>query len=317
MSCEPALGASLVAWYDLPQDDARSHGLSGIAWDAQAGALHAVPDRPPRIVALIPSDDLRRWSFGAPLPVTGLASWDAEAIALDATRLLVADEDGPRVHVLDRAGRRVGEVPLPPHLARARKNRSLESLAVSPDGRSLLMANEQALEPDGPLASAASGTTVRITRLNTATGAADEFVYRTEPVFAHGPGGDAGVSDITALSGEALLILERGYVPGAGNDARIYCATLAPESRLPPGAALGESTPRVAKTLVIDLAALPDDGFPETLQPQRTRLLDNFEGLALGPRLPGGRRALFVVSDDNSRPTQRARILVLALAPSR
>jgi hypothetical protein len=217
------------------------------------------------------------------------------------------------VYALDRSGRRTGEVALPPHLSAARRNRALESLAWSPTGRHLVTANEQALETDGPLASAERGTTVRIARMAATTGAWDEFAYSTEAISAPGEGGDLGVSDTTALSDTELLILERGYVPGAGNGARIYCVKLAAEARLAPGAPLLESTPRLAKTLVLDLASLPDDGFPEALQPQRTRLLENFEGLALGPRLPGGRRALFVVSDDNSRPAQRARILVLAL----
>ena len=42
--------------------------------------------------------------------------------------------------------------------------------------------------------------------------------------------------------------------------------------------------------------------------------MDNFEGLTLGPRLKSGRRALILVSDDNGRPEQTARILVLGLS---
>ena len=86
LSCGPTLRASLHAWYDLPADDPRSHNLSGIAWDAATGALYAVPDRTPQIVALIPDQGLSRWSFGATIAVTGVASWDAEALALDAGR---------------------------------------------------------------------------------------------------------------------------------------------------------------------------------------------------------------------------------------
>jgi hypothetical protein len=39
--------------------------------------------------------------------------------------------------------------------------------------------------------------------------------------------------------------------------------------------------------------------------PPALAALDNFEGLALLPALPGGRRPLIVVSDDNFSRTQR------------
>ena len=43
------------------------------------------------------------------------------------------------------------------------------------------------------------------------------------------------------------------------------------------------------------------------------KLLPNYEGLSLGPRLPDGRRILFVISDDNATPELVARVLVLAI----
>ena len=46
------------------------------------------------------------------------------------------------------------------------------------------------------------------------------------------------------------------------------------------------------KRLVVDLAALPDRALPRPRAPQPSRLLDNYEGLALGPRLPDGRTVL-------------------------
>ena len=69
----------------------------------------------------------------------------------------------------------------------------------------------------------------------------------------------------------------------------------------------------VAKRLVADLALLADERCPPPSQWQRRRTLENYEGMALGPTLPDGRRVLFLVSDDNSHETQDARVLALAI----
>ena len=55
---------------------------------------------------------------------------------------------------------------------------------------------------------------------------------------------------------------------------------------------------------------------PRAKQPQPSPLLDNYEGLARGPALPDGRRAIIVASDDNGRSDQTARVLVLGTVPS-
>jgi hypothetical protein len=63
----------------------------------------------------------------------------------------------------------------------------------------------------------------------------------------------------------------------------------------------------------VDLAKLPAKGLPAAKQTQESPLLDNYEGLAVGPVLPDGRQSLILVSDDNARTDQFARIVVLAV----
>jgi hypothetical protein len=116
-------------------------------------------------------------------------------------------------------------------------------------------------------------------------------------VFDPGPEGRVGVVDVTPLSASRMLVTERHYVPGVGNAVRVYCADLEPAK----------------KTLLVDLGRLPAAGVPPAPGTQRSPLLDNFEGLALGPTLPDGRRLVFMVSDDNGNPKQVARVLVLAV----
>jgi hypothetical protein len=63
----------------------------------------------------------------------------------------------------------------------------------------------------------------------------------------------------------------------------------------------------VKKTLLMDLASV------QGLNPDLAPNLDNFEGLAFGPRLPDGRATLFLVSDDNFRAEQRTWFLLFAI----
>lgn len=312
---QQASPVSLYAWQDFPKSDVRSQELSGIAWDAAAGTLYAISDAAPRIVPLRPSADLRTWSFGDPINVAVPTRWDGEGIALTASRFYISIEarDTParteaKVYELDRSGNLVAEVPLPAHFLRTLNNLGPESVSLSPDKRYLFIANEQALAGDGPQPGPGVGTTVRILRRDLQTGESVEFAYRTDP----GPGW--GVSDIAAISATDILVLDRQFVEGTGNTVRIYRVNLAGARNVIDLEDVSTATPLV-KTLLVDIGTLPDAGFPTPRQPQPNKILDNFEGIALGPMLPNGSQALFVISDDNVNPTQTPRLLVLAVPP--
>lgn len=289
---------SLFAWQDLPRDDERSHGLSGLAWDQAAHVLRAASDKTAAIQTLIPDESYTHFSFGAPIPVTLEEHWDVEGLALSTDRYYLGNEAGPSVHAFTRDGKLLGRVALPDMFLRARFNHGLESLTLTPDAQTLIVANEHAFTDDGEEADPTHGTTVRLVRIDLAHGTATQRPYTTDPVFDPTPGGRVGVVDIMAPSADTLYVTERGYVPGAGNSVRIYCVDRSPD-----------------KKLLVDLATMPDDGFPEPLGPQRNKILENFEGFSLGPTLPDGRRLVFAVSDDNSAARQTPRLLVLALTP--
>lgn len=302
---------SLWSWFDLPEEP-RSQELSGIAWDASTGALWAVQDNSPNVVSLVPDAQFERWRFGATLRIEADERLDLEGIASTADGFVLCSEHGPRVFEIDRAGKLRREVPIPSHFADARANKSLESLSVSPTGRFLFTTSEAALPRDGSPASKQQGSRHRILRLERTSGDATEHAYLTDPTLADH--GDYGIADLAALSDHELLVLERGFAKGIGNTVRIYQVDLRdPRSRCEGRAALPASAPTLEKRLVVDLAALPAPGVPPAKQPQPSALLDNYEGLALGPRLPDGRHSVLLVSDDNARPTQVARVLVLAV----
>ena len=302
----------LYSWFDLPSDDPRSRELSGIAWDAPSRTLWSVQDASANLVPILPDRDFKRWSLGTTIELRTSFPLDLEGVVVLDDGFIVASEKGPRILEVDRAGKLRRDIPLPAHFADARDNKSLESLTMDPGQRFLFTTSEGSLSCDGELANPQRGARLRILRIDRQNGAYEEHAYTTDP--APHTSGDYGVADLAALSKDDLLVLERGWTRGEGNTARVYRAQLTDGSAsclsLP---SLGEGTTALAKNLVIDLSTLPAQGLPASKQRQKSALLDNFEGMAIGPRLPDGRASILLISDDNGRSDQFARILVLAV----
>jgi hypothetical protein len=303
---------TVLAQIDLPYEDVRSQELSGIAWEESTRTLYAISDQVPIIVPLHEGGDLKTWSFGEPISVAIPDNWDGEGIALLPDGFLIANETGGHLYELDRAGHTRHAVDLPPHYTSALRNKSLEALTVSPDGRFIFTANESALEADGSQPTSTRGTTVRILRMDRTTSKSIELAYRTEPVFHEG-GGDMGLAELCALSDRDLLVLERSYVPGVGNSIRIFRTSIDDAPDVKDLDHLTDTTPVLPKQLVMDLALAGLEVSPARSQTTMA-LYPNFEGMTLGPHLPDGRRVLFLISDDNGKPTQVTRLLVLAAA---
>jgi hypothetical protein len=110
-----------------------------------------------------------------------------------------------------------------------------------------------------------------------------------------------------------LLVLERGFIPGLGNTVRIFRVSLVGAADVTATTRLSDpgATP-LKKELLVDLVNCPPGGAVAPAR-QPAPLLDNFEALALGPRLPDGRRALLLLSDDNFGADQVTRVIALAL----
>jgi hypothetical protein len=328
LACAPAMGCgsafvpatvtprpttvelAVIAQIDLPFDDVRSQELSAVAWEESTRTLFAISDDLPMIVPMRPSADLKTWSLGEPIAVSIPDKWDGEGLALVPDGFVISNEAGSHLYELDRAGNMRRRIELPAHFATTLRNKSLEALSISPDGRYIFTANESALEGDGSQPTTTQGTTLRFLRIDRATSKTMEVAYRTEPVFAEG-GGDMGVAEICALSDQDLLVLERSYVPGVGNSIRIFRTSIAGAPDVEQVERLTDTTPVVTKHLVMDLAVAGLEVSPARSQTTKP-LYPNYEGMTLGPRLPDGRRVLILISDDNGKPTQVTRLLILA-----
>lgn len=308
------LEVALLAHVDLPRS-VGTRALSGTVYDEASRTLLAVQDTAPGLLPFVVSEDFQSVTAKAPVPLTGRtrAGWDGEGITRVGSELFVLTEETvPTLERFDLEGRALGPVALPAVFAEQRSgNKGIEALSASPSGKALFFANEQALLPDGPGPTKSTGTVVRLVKHDLPDGAFHTYAYRTEPLGA-GTGGDMGVSEVLALSDDRVLVLERGYQSDFGNTVRIFLVDLASASTPGDLPKLPADVTVLPKVLVADLGTLECATCTHPGK-QDNPLLDNFEALALGPRLPDGRRVLFVTSDDNSSSTQVARVVVLAV----
>jgi 3-phytase len=255
---------------------------------------------------------------------------DPEAVRLDPrTRTLLWTSEGERdvpatgppvlldpwVREATTAGAFVGQLPTAPQFhmnlqeVGPRRNGTLEGLALSDDGHRVVTAMEGPLFQDGPDPTPTQGAYVRITAHRRRGGLpAVQHAYPVEPIFAPPPtgqtGGNNGVTEILAAGADRWLVLERGFVPGLGNRARIFVADTGRASDvLGRDSLAGGGFRPAAKRLLLDLADVPG-----------LELVDNLEGMTWGPRLRDGRRTLVLVSDNNFNPAQVTQFLAFAVA---
>ncbi len=280
-----------------------------------------------------------RQANGAPYPPPRHAAPDVDVPDAEAVRWLPGGQAflwtsegdfargfGPQWREHRADGAWVRDLPLPASFGRVpdfrrgpRANATLEGLALSPDGRTAWLAMETAWIQDGPRPTPqAPGGPLRITAMDVASGRPLRQIAYVPDAVPHArriPWGPQlnGVSEVLADGPHHLLVLERSYSAGAGFSARLYridtragSDTLALPALEARGA--GQHT-AVPKTLVADLDHLGAGP------------LDNLEGMAWGPTLPGGGRVIVFVSDDNFNPAQATQFIAaeyrgLAAVPS-
>jgi GNAT superfamily N-acetyltransferase len=219
------------------------------------------------------------------------------------------DESTPEVTVVvvpSRQGEGIGQLLLAGLVERAQAD-AYRGLSVSVENKS-----------DEIAAYEAAGFVVRH-HLDLAGGEpreAAEYVYAVEQAFAASTDpnvpADNGVSAMLwirpVLPQYDLLLLERAFAAGVGNDVNIY------------GVSLGDATD------VRDVDALPQPFAGQTVQKTLLANLralgvvpDNLEGMTVGPRLPNGNPTLVLVSDDNfsaAGPPQVNQFVAFEIDPS-
>lgn len=251
--------------------------------------------------------------------------YDGEGMVIErgGRTVLIASETGPALRRFDIAsGKQIGaDFPVPKELrywpdGSAQTGRSIESLALSPDGRHLYAGWEAPLAKDGdqrgrPL--------IRILRYTGEPGG----TYRPDGQYTYLAGDGMNLVELVALDDRGgLLALEREYTSGLGSSVRVVQLSLAGARDVTevdslyglPAADFVDGTP------VLDLAACPDGGPGAVAAPgsnPHNPLVDNVEGMAVGKKWTTSEykdwRPLYLISDDNGSGDQITRLYSLAV----
>lgn len=314
-------------------------GLSGITYDPFKNVYYSISDDrsendPARFYTLsidISDGNLQKGDVtfqdvttlldetGEPFPEQSL---DPEGIALTNKGTLFISSEGdvsqlinPFVNQFSLQGQQFQELPVSDKFLPTadsttgiRNNLAFESLTITPNGKSLFTATENALIQDGPAADPENESPTRIVQYNLLTGQPEqEFVYFTDPVAAEPVPPDQfstnGLVELLALDNSGtLLALERSFSVGVGNSIKLYQVQTQGALDVSSVDSLDglEIDPPAEKRLLLDFADLG-------------LTLDNIEGITFGPQLPDGRQSLVVVSDNNFSETQFTQFLAFAV----
>ena len=265
---------------------------------------------------------------GQPLPVSA-PSVDPEALRVAPNGHLYIASEGhwsrnasarhqPFVREFQTDGRWVRSFELPNTFdyvdnatTGARNNKVWESLAVTPSGV-VFVATEEALIPDGPVATPANGSWLRVLKLDAVSGQPlAQHGYALPPIplrrtSAEGAPvvsrGDNGLTDLLAVDETHFIAVERAYVPGQGVTVRLVLARIDPGTTDVSGfpSLMGAAFQPLSRELLLELP-IPLQGL----------LLDNIEAIAWGPVLANGNRSLILVSDNNFSRLQTTQFLAL------
>lgn len=242
--------------------------------------------------------------------------FDGEGLVVERGErtVLAASEREPSIRRFRLSdGKQTGDLPVPSRFqvapaGEATNNATFESLAVSRDGLSLYAGMEGPLASDGTDADGRARN--RIIRYFGLPG----HQYRPVAQYAYKPDPGLSLVELASASPTELVSMERTYTPGVGNTVRVFTVSLRKATDVTSRASLADAPESVflQKKLLFDLVDCPPSG-AVAKQPQPNPLLDNVEALALGGYLPGGRRQLYLLSDDNNGATQITRFYSLAV----
>jgi len=248
-------------------------------------------------------------------------SIDGEDVLWNPTGFIVCSErdqgNNPWIRRFSLNGAFLSEIPLPEkflplfavdnsrQVQGTRTNLSLEASALTPDYATLYVMNEEALVQDGNVATPIAGTPVRLIEYDI-SGATPvekaEYVYVTEPMFATPPEGKSGDNGVPGMvyvghitSEFDFIVMERSYVPGAGNQIGLFGVKLDDAENvmaldaLPGGLSIISILEKTQILVISDNLELTNIAFDP----------DNMEAITLGPQLSNGNHTLIIASDNN------------------
>ena len=273
-------------------EDTEVGGLSGITYDARKDLYHALSDDrsdidPARYYTVkiaiangeLLDNDIEfrnvttlRDKYGQPFPA---GSIDPEGIARTRLGQLYICSEGDANNLIDpfinrftRGGRQMRELPVDPKFLPApggasgiRNNLAFESLTITPNGRYLYTADENALVQDGPAADVEQESLARIIKYDLLSRkAVAEFVYTVDAVPEVPDPSDAfrtnGLVELLALDNNGtLLALEHA--------SHLACSSYRTGPTIP---RMWSRMMRSSKTTAPILSSCPGKGWPSVLR---------------------------------------------------
>ncbi|WP_375495518.1 esterase-like activity of phytase family protein [uncultured Nostoc sp.] len=315
-------------------------GLSGITYNAKSNLYYAISDDRGQKAAArfytlkidLSKGVLQKGGI-TPVSVTTLLNengqtfrpgeTDTEGIALTNKETVFISSEGDAAKLINpfikefspSSGKEIVTLPIPNKFLPdkngqkgIRNNLAFESLTITPDKKHLFTATENALIQDGVAAKPNIGSPCRILQYNLLNNQPEkEFLYQTEPVapFLNLIGKFAsGLPDLLALDNQGhFLSLERSFT-GLGFAISLFQISLEGADYIHNIDSLlavdSKNIKPVQKKMLLDLRTLDV-------------LLDNIEGLTLGPKLPDSQQSLILVSDNNFNSLQRTQILAFKI----
>jgi hypothetical protein len=209
----------------------------------------------------------------------------------------------PTIFTTDFSGHFISEYQVPKNLLNLeliKHNGAFEGSSKSIDAKGFWTVMEAPLKNDGVEPTfIKTQSPVRITYFNGETKkATQQFAYQLEPITKAAKG-DVNLNGVTAIleyAANKFFIIERTYQNGYGlhgNTIRIFAAEITAETTniLAIDALNNSKFIPLKKRLIID--------FEQIKNRLTNGVIDNVEGITLGPILENGNPSLVLVSDDN------------------
>jgi hypothetical protein len=273
-------------------DLASATDLSGITW-AGGSDYYAVSDKvrgvlPLRIEVDPTTGRIGEVRPGRMIPIkTDFADFEGVVFAGARKQMYISPEQAGVVIGFSLGRGSVSQFPIPSVFARARRNKGIESLTCEASSATFWVANEEALEGDGPVSGSDAGTVVRLQKFDRRFRPLVQYAYRTEPSRFRVNGAGTGVSELAALPTGDLLVLER-VVNRTGLAAKIFRFTT-------------QGATDISRIPHLDGAEFRPAG--KKLLFERAALIMNFEGMTLGPAIADGWRSLLLIADSGGATT--------------
>ncbi|WP_457426775.1 esterase-like activity of phytase family protein [Roseateles sp. P5_E7] len=272
---------------------------------------------------------------------------DPESLRLDTKRNLIywanegqrssASVQNPTMRRMQLDGKPAGEFAVPSYYnptgsagglaagdVGVYNNLAFESVAITPDGKTLWTMSENGLAQDSLPTAVGRGSRARLLSFDLDTGKPGaEYIYDVGPVpFAPARQGDFatnGVPDMLALSATEFIVIERAFAVGAitpgraaqtkqptSNTIKLYRIDTRGATDVAGWPSIkGRDVVPVKRTMLLDLSSLTnDDG--------SVLALDNIEGITFGPMFEG-KRTLILLSDNNFNPAQFTQVIALTI----